>query len=198
MNPETLPRQMIGCGVLRKEISFLIQKNRWPVEPLFLDSSLHVDFDRLAAALAVALDFCRPGGTLVCYGDCHPDIDSLLESRHARRMPARNCLEMLLGPDLYLKALSEGALFLLEDWTGGWEHSLTGLFGRNRAVLQDIMRQERSHLLCITTPCSGDFRTGAQSAGSLVGLPLRWHHASLDHLESLLETSLGDSRRHVP
>ena len=31
---------LLGCGILRKETRLLIEKNRWPMDTMFLDSAL--------------------------------------------------------------------------------------------------------------------------------------------------------------
>ena len=46
---------LLGCGILQNEIRFLIEKNGWPLETHFLNSALHIDFDKLSLALTSAL-----------------------------------------------------------------------------------------------------------------------------------------------
>jgi hypothetical protein len=69
---------LLGCGILRKEIGFLLKKNRWPVETVFLDSALHVDFAELSRALSTALAACAGCNLLVFYGCCHPRMDQIV------------------------------------------------------------------------------------------------------------------------
>ena len=41
------PLVMVGCGILHKEIDYLIKKNGWNIETQFLDSALHNYFNKL-------------------------------------------------------------------------------------------------------------------------------------------------------
>ncbi|MFA7406000.1 MAG: hypothetical protein WC007_18560, partial [Pelobacteraceae bacterium] len=74
----------------------------------------------------------------------------------------------------------------LEEWARDWERIVTTALGSNREVIREIYQGDRNYLLCVSTPCSGDFRSEAEEAGRLVGLPLRWLDVSLDHLEAVL------------
>lgn len=181
---------LIGCGILKKEIRFLVEKNGWPLETLFLDSSLHVNLDHLLQTLTSTLD-CHTGREIIVfYGDCHPLMDSLLKSARTFRTMGQNCVEMLLGHELFIRELEQGAYFLLEDWVSCWEQMLRETFGPNNDVMREIVQGDRKYLLALTTPCTRDFSNEAEAAGELVGLPLRWLNVSLDHLESVLHAAI--------
>lgn len=181
---------LLGCGILEREIRFLNEKNGWNLETCFLDSSLHIDFDKLSLALTSALSRHGEQEVIVFYGACHPLMERILASAHTFRTPGQNCVEMLLGPELFSKELEQGAFFLLEDWAKRWGDIITATFGTSREVIREIFRGDRQYLLCISTPCSRDFRAEAEEAGQLAGLPLRWLDVPLDHLETLLEAAI--------
>lgn len=184
------PLLLVGCGILRKEVRFLIGKNRWPVETFFLDSALHINFDKLFMALTSALDRHARRKIIVFYGACHPLMDAVTGSTATIRTLGQNCVEMLLGPERFTTELERGAFFLLEEWACRHRQLMTTTFGPNRQVMREIVQGDRSSLLCVTTPCSGDFKDAAEKAGRLVGLPLRWLDVSLDHLEAVLEEAI--------
>lgn len=188
--PESRPL-LLGCGVLRKEIQFLLERRRWPVDALYLDSALHIDLAELARALTASLAEQAGRNVVVFYGCCHPRIDQMVAEAGAVRVPGQNCVEMLLGSERFLEELSRGAFFLLEDWAYRWEQTLARTFGACQQVIRDIFQGDRKHLLGVRTPCSGDFRAEAEAAGRKVGLPLRWMDASLDHLQQRLETAMA-------
>jgi hypothetical protein len=187
---------LVSCGILKKEISFLIQKNNWPVESHFLNSSLHIDFEKLSGSLNAALSKYKNRETIVFYGACHPLMERILENSKTIRSQGQNCAEMLLGKTLFNEELSKGAYFLLEDWAHRWDEILEKTFGSNPGVIKEIFRGDRAYLLALRTPCSGNFESGAQHAAKTVGLPLRWRDVSLDQLESVLNciisTKLGN------
>jgi len=188
------PLLLLGCGILQREIRFLIEKNGWPLETHFLDSALHIDFDKLSQALTATLKQHQERETIVFYGACHPLMEKMLTSANTFRTVGQNCVEMLLGPERFTNELEQGAFFLLEEWARRWERIVTATFGTNREVIREIYQADRGYLLCLSTPCSGDFRGEAEEAGRLVGLPLRWLDVSLDHLESVLITAIAQKQ----
>lgn len=177
---------LTGCGILQKEIEFLIEKNGWPVEPRFLCSSLHVDFDRLARALGASLRKVQGRPTVVFYGACHPRIDDMLAAASAPRTAGQNCVEILLGTARFTAELEAGAFFLLEDWARRWEWVTGALFDHRADIRAAVFQQEHRCLLAVRTPCSGDFAEAAAAVSESVGLPLRWMDAGLDRLERAL------------
>jgi hypothetical protein len=193
--PPTPGPLLLGCGILRNEIRFLIEKNGWHLETCFLDSSLHINFDKLSLALTTALSRHAGREIIVFYGACHPLMESILHFAETYRTVGQNCVEMLLGAELFTKELEQGAFFLLEEWAHHWVQIVTATFGTNREVIREMYRGDRGYLLCVSTPCSGDFTAAAEEAGRLVGLPLRRMEVSLDHLETVLQEAIARNMR---
>lgn len=164
----------------------LIEKNRWPVATDLLDPSLHIDLDKLAAEVSAALARHPNSTNVVLYGACHPQMDALVQGAGALRVRGQNCVEMLLGTSTFTEELSQGAFFLLEDWARRWTDIITSTFGTNWDVIREIFQGDRQYLLCLRTPCAGDFRAEAEEAGRSIGLPVRWRDVSLEHFESVL------------
>lgn len=189
------PLLLLGCGILKKEVCLLIEKNRWPLETLFVDSMLHVDFDALSVALKSLLTANAEREKILFYGACHPLMDQMLSDAGVIRTNGQNCVEMLLGHERFTAELADGAFFLLEDWADRWDMVMRGTFGENNAVTRQIFQEHRSCLLCLRTPCSGDFSDMAKQAAEQVGLPLRWMDVSLDHLEKVLSETIEQQQR---
>ncbi|MDD5215068.1 MAG: DUF1638 domain-containing protein [Methylococcales bacterium] len=187
------PVVMVGCGILHKEVDFLIKKNGWNVETQFLASSLHNYFDKLYSELNESLAFNESKGreTVVFYGSCHPRMDDILTKHHTHRTQGQNCIVMLLGFDTFMEELSKGAYFLVEDWALTWEPMLTECFGKNVAVVREIFHSSHKMIMALRTPCSTDFTAAAQAAADFVDLPLVWRDVSLDHLESVLADAIA-------
>ncbi len=194
MTVPSTPLLLLGCGILQKEIRFLIKKKGWLLETCFLDSALHIDYEKLSLSLTTALNQHQTREKIVFYGTCHPLMDTILGNANTFRTKGQNCVEMLLGPELFRAELEQGAFFLLEEWARDWEQIVTATFGTNREVIREIFQGDRNRLLCITTSCSDDFKVEAEAAARLVGLPLRWMQVSLDHLESVLSAVLACKR----
>jgi hypothetical protein len=188
---------LVGCGILRKEIRFLIEKNGWPLDLFFLDSTLHVDFEDLSTSLKSALARHSVRKTIVFYGACHPLMENILGEAETFRTVGQSCVEMLLGQELFSKELSNGAFFLMEDWVRRWDCILRKTLGNNEKIWKDVYQGDRKYLACITTPCSSDYRVEAEAAGKKVGLPLRWLDSTLDDLESVLQDALARIQREI-
>jgi hypothetical protein len=182
---------LLGCGILEKEVQFLIGKNSWGMDTEFLDSSLHVNFEALAQALQSGLQRNEGRQILVFYGCCHPHMEKMLETAHTFRTEGQNCVEMLLGPDKFMEELANGAFFLLEDWALRWDEAIGKTFGNNPAVVKEIFQLSSKYLLCLRTPSSGDFRQAAEAVSEKLGLPLHWMDVNLDFLESVLAQAVS-------
>ncbi len=190
---------LLGCGILKKEVKFLIDKNNWPIDTLFFDSALHVDFNKLATSLTHTLTQHRAKNVIVLYGTCHPLMEQMLDEAQTFRTRGQNCCEMLLGHDIFTKELAGGAYFLMEDWARRWEHIMIKTFNtKNLQLIRDIFQDDRKYLLCLKTPCSGDFMVEAEAAGEMVGVPLRWLDVPLDHLESVLLEAIERKQSEAP
>jgi hypothetical protein len=187
---------LIGCGILRKEVDHLIEKNGWSIETRFLRSALHNYFDKLYRELDQGLNDIEKEGraNIVFYGACHPRMDNLLDQHHTLRTEGQNCIVMLLGYERFMAGLAEGAYFLLEDWALTWEPMITEAFGQNLTVIREIFRGSHKKMIAIRTPCSSDFTQAAKAAARFVDLPLEWAYADLDHLESVLAEAIAQQQ----
>lgn len=183
--------RLVACGVLDREIRCLVEKNGWPVDTVFLDSSLHVDHARLEQGLRSVLGRCTGEPVAAFYGVCHPRIDRILGAAGASRTPVENCVEALLGREAYVRELEGGAFFLFGDWARRARAVILSSFGGSEAVAREVFQAERTHLLGIRTPCAPDFTAEAEETGRMLGLPLRWMDASLDRLEAVLSETIA-------
>jgi hypothetical protein len=188
------PLRLLGCGILHKEVDFLVRKNGWNVETRFLRSALHNYFDQLADQLNAGLEADEAAGrqTVVFYGACHPRMDAILQQHQTTRTQGQNCIVMLLGYERFMQELEQGAYFLLEDWALTWEPMITECFGKNTAVIREIFHSSHKLMIGLRTPCSTDFTAAAEAAARFVDLPLHWMDVSLDHLEAVLSKAIAE------
>ena len=191
-NKETIT--LIGCGILAKEIHFLIKKNRWDVKKQLFDSSLHVNFSKLKKKLGDSIEKNRTLRKVLFLGACHPLLNKIEREHKLFRTKGQNCVEILLGKKRFQQELAQGAFFLLEDWARRFSY-ITGMaFNESDSITREIFQMGHSHLLGIRTPCSDDFNQEAIAASRLVDLPLKWIDVDLDILESNLEMTLERTR----
>jgi len=189
----TSPLTLVGCGIVRKEVEYLIEKNHWNLHTHFLDSALHNYLNRLAKNLNEALAERERKGekSVVLYGSCHPLMENYLEEHHTCRTHGQNCIVMLLGYEHFMQELEQGAYFLLEDWALTWEPMITACFGKNISVIREIFHSGHKYILALRTPCNSDFTAAAEKAANFVDLPLRWMDVSLDHLQRVIEDAIA-------
>lgn len=186
-----------GCGILKKEIDYLARRNGWKLDSLFLDSSLHVDFNRLEKALTGVLEKNADRPIAVFYGACHPLMEKILSGHHAARTEGQNCIDILLGHEAFTSYLADGAFFLLEDWARRFTEITALAMGSNPDGIRTIFQSEHRYLLAIRTPCSGDYKQAADKASEQSGLPLRWLDTGLDILEQHIRVLLKESGYHA-
>lgn len=185
---------LLGCGVLRREVRWLVEKNGWPLELDFLGSSLHVNLEALAQGLTRGLNRHAQDDVVVFYGACHPRLDAMLEAAGTFRTEGENCIEMLLGRERYWEELQAGTFFLLEDWVPRWDQVMRATFGDHPAATREIFRSSCRSILAVRTPCSGDFTQAAEAIGRQMDVPLRWLDVGLDALEAVLRQALERQR----
>lgn len=183
-------RLLLGCGILRHEVEFLIGKNGWALDAEWLDSSLHVNFEKLAHELQNGILRNKGRDIVVFYGCCHPRMEKILETAHTFRTEGQNCVEMLLGRERFMEELGNGAFFLMEDWALRWDEAIGKTFGDKPEVVREIFQLTNKSILCLRTPCSGDFEHAANEIGNKVGLPVRWLDVGLEALEATLRQAL--------
>lgn len=182
---------IIGCGILKEEIRFLIKKNGWPVETAFLPSSLHVDFDRLKECLETCLGRHAGENPVVFYGVCHPLMDQIMDKAQTIRTSGQNCVDIYLGNEIFSHELEQGAFFLFEEWSRNWKKIACSIMPGDSEIMRDIFRYSHKYILAIRTPCSGDFRAEAEEVSRMTSLELRWMDAGLEKLEQTLAETIN-------
>ncbi len=185
---------LVGCGILKKELGFLIEKNNLQLHTDFLDQMMHVEMKRIASELPQKLKEHEGEPIVVFYGCCHPLMDKIVDGAHACRMDGVNCFEMLLGKELYEKELTNGAYFLLESMAYQWDEAMQKTFGGNKEVEKAVFHGSSKYILMIKTPLSSDFKKEAKRVANDVGLPLREIAVGLENLEMLLMEAVDRCR----
>lgn len=190
MNLDNTKLQLVGCGIFKKEITYLLKKNNWAIDTDFLPASLHINFKQLADALQQGLARHSNEQTIVFYGACHPRMDTILNEAHTVRTLGQNCVAMLLGDAEFNRELANGAFFLLDDWAQHWDDIIFKTFGSNINVIRAIFHDQHRYLLGLRTPCSDDFSQEAAHISTMLELPLQWRDVTLNHLENVLQTTI--------
>lgn len=192
------PERIIGCGILKKEIRYLAEKNHWGGGMTFLPSGLHVDFEKLQTSLEICLRQHAGEPAVVFYGACHPRMDQILAAAGLIRTPGQNCVDIYLGHETFCRELEQGAFFLFEDWALNWKEIVGSVMPGDPEIMRSIFRGGHTYLLAIRTPCSGDFSAAAEAVSAMTSLELRWIDAGLEHLEANLAATLKNAKAGTP
>lgn len=184
-------RTIIACGILKTEIEYLCRREGWDVDFVFLDSALHCDLNRLERELAHSLACASDSDRIVCYGACHPRMNRIVDLPRTVRVAGQNCVEMLLGRELFLSELEKGAFFLLEQWAVDWDHMLGATFGAcSIDIMREIFKTDRTRFLAVRTPISRDYEEVATLVSKRMQVPLEWIDVSLAHLAQALRNAI--------
>ncbi|MCK5198303.1 MAG: DUF1638 domain-containing protein [Spirochaetales bacterium] len=184
---------LAGCGILKKEVNYLIQKNGWEIDTAFFDSALHCDFNKLETCLTGCLAKHKDSDMIILYGACHPLMEKILNNAGTIRTEGQNCVEQLLGKELFTEELLKGAFFLLEDWAKRWDYITSKTYFRcSPEIEREIFQYDRKYFLALRTICSGDFTNQAEEVADRMEVPLRWMNVSLDHLELVLKQAIDN------
>jgi len=192
------PELIIGCGILKKEIRYLAEKNGWHQGMTFLPSGLHVDFEKLRNSVEKCLQLHAGEPAIVFYGACHPRMDQILNDAHVIRTPGQNCVDIYLGHETFCRELEQGAFFLFEEWALHWKEIVGAVMPGDPEIMRSIFRGAHTYLLAIRTPCSEDFSAEAEAISAMTSLELRWIDAGLEYLEANLAATLGRAKAGTP
>ncbi|OPX93572.1 MAG: hypothetical protein A4E53_00215 [Pelotomaculum sp. PtaB.Bin104] len=125
---------LLCCGILRKEINAILPeltREYGKIDITYVDPGLHVDLDKLSAALAQKLaEMKQTSGklTLVYGSKCHPDMDQLACNWDAKILEPPDCISLLAGPQRDLLDRECRTFYLSPGWLEHWERIFkTGL-----------------------------------------------------------------------
>jgi len=187
---------LICCGILKKEI-----ENQLPVEPVFLEAGLHVDYDELEEHLTQAIEECSKDssrGIIVVYGDlCHPRMKEIIGKHdNVVKVDALNCIDCLLGGHGKLRDIDPN----LEHFylSPGWMPSQLKVNPRFNPIFyswspEDIKKQFsklKGIMLFDSLEDLDEFKDEIEEFSNYIGLPILGKKlAGLDRLkEFILET----------
>ncbi len=150
MNDTTL---WICCGVLRKEMEYLISQGDISGEMMFWDSMLHMvplELEkRLSLILSGMADQVRP--MVLVVGDCSPHMLNIAEEYKIGRVDAINCEEMLFGKSRYKELMHAGAFIVLPEWALRWKEIMNKELGLYDDVAKEFMQDSRMEMVYCDT-----------------------------------------------
>ena len=185
---------LVYCGALDAELHRLVDAGAFAAELQPVDSGLCTDPPALGRALRRHLTARQGRPVLLVYGHCLPGIDALARHYGARRVPASNCMAMLLGEAEYTRRVAAGCFFLLPEWAGRWRAILQGRLGLSPAVAAELLSGELSQAVYLDTGVADHPADALTEFALYSGLPVTRQAVGLDHLAQLLRAALSDRR----
>ncbi len=115
---------IISCGMIMKEVEFILNELGIKDEVAFLDHGVH-NFDRLKNNLTEQVNKKKANNdkpTIVIIGQaCHPEMNSMLEQYSVVGLNAANCFEALLGPEKEQLDKEANSFYMTSGWFEHWE-----------------------------------------------------------------------------
>lgn len=180
----------VACGIFREEMRAL--GPRFPVlEPVFLDSMLHMRPGALQERIDDLLAARSPQRVLFVYGDCTPRIVELCRRPGFAKTSGVNCCEILLGREEYRRLRRSGAFFFLPEWTVRWrrvfERELGFAGGRGA---EEMLREVHDRFIYLDTGIAPVPHDTLDEIVRCLGLPMSVLETGLSRLEENIAAAL--------
>lgn len=141
----------IACSVFSMEIRKLIAEGKVNLPFRYLDSALHMTPVKLQKELDNEIKRSEKP-VLLCFGDCHGRIVGQKLPGKGKKIPGINCIEIILGKDLYRANRAKGYFFLLPEWALRWRELFIVHLGFDKPELaREFMKSNHSSFMYIDT-----------------------------------------------
>ncbi len=174
----------IACSIFRKEIEYLKEQKLIDMPVRYISSMLHMDPEELDKRIKKATENEQLKGNdiVLVFGDCCPNMTEIGHANNIHRSTGLNCVEILLGRDLFRQMRSDGVFFLMHEWTLRWQevfqHEI-GLEGDNARSLMNDMHTKFVYLDTGLSPVPGKHLA---EISEYCGLPVEIMKISLNTL----------------
>jgi Protein of unknown function (DUF1638) len=188
---------VIACGALAIGVRRVADRRGWPVDVHPLPAPLHNRPERIAPAVARALERLtgRYDRLAVAYADCgtHGELDAVLDRAGVRRLAGDHCYDVL-DRDAVRAALAEqpGTYLLTDFLARSFEHTVVRGLGLDRhPELRDAYFAHYTRVLWLAERDTAGNRAAAERAAGRIGLPLEVRVVGDEGLERQLEQLVG-------
>jgi hypothetical protein len=125
---------ILSCGIFQPELDILIPEikrelKNIDITVLYLSPGLHNAPGKMKEELTQNLDKLKSEKTLTLYGSgCHTEISTILKEYNTVSPKEKNCIEMVLNPDIKAEMDKSGNIIYL---TAGWLKAYQEVFWNN-------------------------------------------------------------------
>lgn len=184
----------IGCGIFREEYAFLPDALKRRMEPLFLDSMLHMDPAALDGRLERLLEDGKNAAAVLAYGDCSPHLLDFGGRARIGRTRGVNCCEIWLGSARYKELRREGVFFLMPEWARRWREVLQeGLGLTDAALARDFFGQSMRRAVYIDTGAAEPPYAALDEFSDYAGLDVSVERTGPEHFIAAVAAALAET-----
>jgi len=180
---------IIACGIFEDEIEKIRSDLGFPVQARYLGPGLHVNFDELRYALNEELNRASSDGsqgTIVAYGQCHPQMDEILKPYHAALVDCQNCVDAFITRKAVEEKAREGLFFYLSPgWLAAWRDIFDRL-GWDPEIARLQMGSFKGSIYIDTLKDAASREEELLEFFDFTNLPFTIIPVELDHFKSLI------------
>lgn len=141
---------IICCGILENEVRRILSEDYPGLGAIFCNSILHMQPEALQGELNEK--FKIGSHNILLYGDCASHMRDLENQPNFHRPAVVNCIEMLLGPELYKTLRRDRVFFMMPEWSHRWREIFLDRMGFASEKLAGIfLRDNCSRIIYLDT-----------------------------------------------
>jgi hypothetical protein len=182
-------RTLIACSIFRDEIEALQKEGVLPYEVKYIPSMLHLNPTKLDLLLRKELIKRKDQSITLVYGDCCPSMLAFSQRDNIERPEVRNCCELVLGREIYMRHLRQGAFFLMPEWVRKWRGIFLSYMKLNKSVAVDMMQHLHRYFLYLDTGVTPIPKEKLDTITDYFELP--WRIEEVDIRQHFLSTLLA-------
>jgi len=137
----------LSCSIFKNEIEALQEEGLLNCEAKYLNSMLHLNPAKMEVLLGKEILEQGDNSIVLIYGDCCPAMHDFSNKANVECTRGRNCCELLLGKETYLKFLKDGAFFLMPEWVERWKEVFLTYMKLNKSSAVDMMGHLHKYFL---------------------------------------------------
>ena len=193
MNKTSSHLILLACSIFTNEISMLQQEGLilYPVE--YIDSSYHMAPVKLQAELdkIITKNLNKELQMVLVLGECHARMDQT-EIAEVKRTFGINCIEIILGKERYHQLRSEGAFFLMPEWTSRWENIFLQELGLTKENAEMIMNEMHTKLVYLDTGVQDIPWDTLDEIKHFTGLPMKVEKVNLEKFRHTIQQQVKE------
>ena len=179
----------IICGIFKEEFSQLPPELTARFDPVFIDSMLHMEPERLDGVIAGFVK-ARSRGVIV-YGDCCPNMAEYGNTEGFTRTRGVNCCELMLGRTRYRRLSKAKTFFFMPEWVSRWKEVFEKELGFSRKeIARGFMTDSLTQLCYVDTGVSAPPEKILRDIREFFSMPFSVERCSVLGLQKELEHAL--------